>query len=61
MAEWEVLICDNVGGNKASRENDLRMMIEATEGEWLFSSQVPVRKTNPCFSFQCCELKKKAR
>lgn len=39
---WKILVCDNVAGNKAPKESDLRMMIEAAGGEWLLSSNIPV-------------------
>jgi hypothetical protein len=42
LSGWKFLICDNVAGNKAPKEEDLRMMIEAAGGEWLSSCQVPV-------------------
>ncbi len=42
LAGWKILVCDDVAGNKAPQEADLRMMIESAGGEWLLSSNVPV-------------------
>ena len=42
LSGWKILVCDDVAGNKAPRESDLKMMIEAAGGEWLLSSNVPV-------------------
>jgi len=42
FAGWKIMVCDEVAGNKAPKEADLRMMVEAAGGEWLLSSNVPV-------------------
>jgi hypothetical protein len=36
------MVCDDVAGNKAPKEADLKMMVAAAGGEWLESSNVPV-------------------
>lgn len=42
LASWKIMVCDEVAGNKAPKEADLRMMVEAAGGEWLLSSNIPV-------------------
>jgi hypothetical protein len=42
LAGWKIMVCNDVAGNKAPKEEDLRMMIDAAGGEWLLSSDVPV-------------------
>jgi hypothetical protein len=39
---WRIMVCDDVAGNKAPKEADLKMMVAAAGGEWLESSNVPV-------------------
>jgi len=39
---WRIMICDSVAGNKAPKEDDLKMMVAAAGGEWLESSNTPV-------------------
>jgi len=39
---WKILICKGVAGNRAPKEADLRMMINAAGGEWVDSSQIPI-------------------
>eukprot|EP01083_Nonionella_stella_P234910 826547_1 len=42
LCGWKLLVCDGVAGNKAPKEADLRMMIEAAGGEWITASQIPL-------------------
>mmetsp|Transcript_487 Transcript_487/g.832 ORF Transcript_487/g.832 Transcript_487/m.832 type:complete len:1437 (-) Transcript_487:2081-6391(-) len=39
---WYIMFCQGVAGNKAPKESDLRMLVDASGGTWLDSSNVPV-------------------
>ncbi len=39
---WKILICNGVAGNKAPKEAEFRMMIQATGGTWLEYDDIPV-------------------
>jgi hypothetical protein len=39
---WHIMFCEGVAGNKAPKEADLRMLVNASGGAWLDSSNVPV-------------------
>jgi len=42
LCGWKLLVCNDVAGNKAPKEADLRMMIKAAGGEWITASQIPL-------------------
>lgn len=39
---FHIMFCEGVAGNKAPKESDLRMLVRASGGTWLESSNVPV-------------------
>ena len=39
---WKIMLCSDVAGKKAPKESDLKMMVAASGGQWLESSNVPV-------------------
>lgn len=42
LAGWKILVCDDVAGNKAPKEEYLRLMIAAAGGDWLDGTDIPV-------------------